>query len=79
MLRGPKQNPAQSKYLVREAVIAHLDLGGVRLEDNVVVTEVRWCASCVSSVGGLCVKAMLVLPHFGGVRLEDVVLVTHVG
>lgn len=33
------ENPAQSKYLVREAVIAHLDLGGVRLEDNVVVTE----------------------------------------
>lgn len=29
----------QSKYLVRDVVMSYLQLGGVRLEDNVVVTE----------------------------------------
>ncbi|PNW81055.1 hypothetical protein CHLRE_07g342920v5 [Chlamydomonas reinhardtii] len=33
------EDPVQSKYLVRDVVMSYLQLGGVRLEDNVVVTE----------------------------------------
>jgi Xaa-Pro dipeptidase len=33
------QNPAQSKYLVRDVLMSYMDMGGVRIEDNVVVTE----------------------------------------
>ncbi|GIL91640.1 hypothetical protein Vretimale_9601 [Volvox reticuliferus] len=33
------EEPAQAKYLVREAVMSYMAVGGVRLEDNVLVTE----------------------------------------
>jgi hypothetical protein len=32
------QDPKQSQFLVRDAVLAHLEFGGIRLEDNVVIT-----------------------------------------
>ncbi|GFR50247.1 hypothetical protein Agub_g12433, partial [Astrephomene gubernaculifera] len=33
------EDKVKSRYLVRDAILAHMDMGGVRLEDNVVVTE----------------------------------------
>jgi Xaa-Pro dipeptidase len=33
------QDPVQSKFLVRDALMCFMAFGGVRLEDNVVVTE----------------------------------------
>lgn len=35
----PLQDPVHSKFLVADKVHAYLSFGGVRLEDNVVVTE----------------------------------------
>ena len=34
-----RQDPAKARYLVRDGVLGHMEVGGVRLEDNVVVTE----------------------------------------
>ncbi|KAG2491924.1 hypothetical protein HYH03_009659 [Edaphochlamys debaryana] len=33
------EDPKQSRFLVRDKIMAHLNMGGVRLEDNVVITE----------------------------------------
>ena len=33
------QDPAQSRFLVAEAVLSYMAFGGVRIEDNVLVTE----------------------------------------
>ncbi len=32
------QDPVHSKFLVSEAVLSYMDFGGVRIEDNVLVT-----------------------------------------
>ncbi len=45
--------------------MAHLDLGGVRLEDNVLVTEVSLRAACVLRVCVLCISSMLVRLDLG--------------
>ncbi|GLC34339.1 hypothetical protein PLESTB_000740100 [Pleodorina starrii] len=39
LLMPALQDPVKSKYLVRDAVLSYMAVGGVRLEDNVVVTE----------------------------------------
>jgi Xaa-Pro dipeptidase len=36
--RCARQDPVQSRFLAREPLLAALSLGGVRLEDNVLVT-----------------------------------------
>jgi Xaa-Pro dipeptidase len=33
------ENPAASKYLVKEAIMPYMSFGGVRIEDNVIVEE----------------------------------------
>jgi hypothetical protein len=33
------QDPVHSKFLVREAIKPYMAMGGVRIEDNVVITE----------------------------------------
>ncbi len=35
------QNPALSPFLVKDEVLTYMNFGGVRIEDNVLVTEVR--------------------------------------
>lgn len=77
-----QQDPARGKYLVREALQPYMNMGGVRIESNVLITaDGRWvCPGWLCGVVSLCGCCVEVLsgqhPHSHACQATIVVCVS---
>jgi len=67
LLEPALQHPEQSKFLVADKIRRFLDFGGVRIEDNVIVTEtgmenMTTAARTVDEIEALCARGRVEFP-----------------